>query len=331
MKNYIKLFEEFDPLSPDDERELRRMGFGQFSWTVHLAVDEYRAASFTPEEIKAEVIKGITEPGLNDAGDYQIDLDSIQMGNWDPADWNDFDPSEDGYPDGADLTLTLTLTSDTDDWNEVYDWVQNSLIRYSRCLDDIISIDLDETANENLTSDDERELRRMGFGATNINWDVELEIEFDAAHDTDSEYIKGVFMGWLPDINSISDEFKVQEDSVDIDEWTEEDYVIQDDEVPTEDDIDRMRKPKLLDLIDELDLEVDTDDATREKLGDLRDLIKMAIEDHGFGEMNYGLSNFIRFRLLTSTDNADEVSKWIEENIIDGRVLNDINSLERVD
>ena len=184
--------------------------------------------------------------------------------------------------------------------------------------------------NENLDGDEDRRLRDLGLAPT--DWAVELEIEFDQAHQSTPEYIKSILIGWLPEINSISSDFQIQEDSVDIDEWTEEDYVIQDDEVPTEDDIDRMKKPKLLDLIDELGLDVDTDDATRERLSGLRDLIKQAIEDHGFSEMNYGQRDFIRFTLSTATDNEDAVRKWIDENIIgSGRVFNYIENLERVD
>lgn len=141
MKNYIKLFEEFDSLSPEDTSDLRSMGFGSFSWRVHLSIDEYRAASFTPEEIETQIIEEITGQGLHHAGEYQIELASIKIGNWDPNDWNDFDPDEDGYPDGADVTVTFTLNSYTEDYNKVWDWVQSSLMRYSRCLDDIISID----------------------------------------------------------------------------------------------------------------------------------------------------------------------------------------------
>ena len=184
---------------------------------------------------------------------------------------------------------------------------------------------------EPLSPEETGELGRMGFAVTGVNWDVELEVELDSAYNTNSEYIKSIFMDWLPDINGTDPNFQVQEDSVDIDEWTEEDYMTQDDEIPTEDDIDRMRKPALLDLIGDLDLDVDFDEAAQARLGELRDLIKQAIEDHGFGEMNYALTNCIRFRLSTSTDNEDEVRKWIDANIIgSGRVFNDINSLERV-
>ena len=184
--------------------------------------------------------------------------------------------------------------------------------------------------NESLDRDDVRRLRDLGLAPT--DWDVELEIEWDQAHQSTPEYIKSILIGWLPEINSISSDFQIQEDSVDIDEWTEEDYVGQSDEIPTDGDIDQMKKPKLLDLIDELDLDVDTDDATRERLGDLRDLIKMAIEDHGFSEMNYDQRNFIRFTLSTATDNEDAVRKWIDETITGGgRVFTDIESLERVD
>jgi hypothetical protein len=182
-----------------------------------------------------------------------------------------------------------------------------------------------------LSPDDEQELRRMGFAVGSTNWEVELEIEFDQAHQSEPEYIKSIFIEWLPEINSISDEFKIQEDSVDIDEWTEEDYVLQDDEIPTEDEIGQMRKPKLLDLIDELELDVDTTEATRAGLGELRDLITTAIEDLGFGSMNYGQRNFIRFTISTVTDDEDDIRKWIDANIIgDGRVFNGIENLERV-
>jgi len=183
--------------------------------------------------------------------------------------------------------------------------------------------------NESLTKDEEARLKELGLAPT--DWAVELEIEWDHAHQSTPEYTKSILIGHLPEINSISSDFQIQEDSVDIDEWTEEDYVSQDDEVPTEDDIDRMRKPKLLDLIDELDLDVDTDDATRERLDDLRDLIKMAIEDQGFSEMNYDQRNFIRFTLSTATDNEDEVQNWINTNVTDNRVFTYIESLERVD
>jgi hypothetical protein len=177
---------------------------------------------------------------------------------------------------------------------------------------------------------DDAELRDMGF-YKKIDWEVELEIEFSQASQSEPDYIKSVFIGWLPEINSDKSEFEVHEDSVDIDEWTEEDYLTQDDEIPTDDDIDQMRKPKLLDLIQELDLEVDTDDATKTALGELRDLVKLAIEDHGFGEMNYGQRNFIRFTLSTVTDNENDVSAWIDTTILgSGRVFNSIENLERV-
>jgi hypothetical protein len=183
--------------------------------------------------------------------------------------------------------------------------------------------------NESLDRDDIRRLRELGLAPT--DWAVELEIEFDQAYQGTPEYIKSIFIGWLPEINSISSDFQVKEDSVDIDEWTEEDYVLQDDEIPTEDDISQMRKPKLLDLIDELELDVDTTEATRAGLGELRDLITTAIEDLGFGSMNYGQRNFIRFTIETSTNNEAEVRNWIKTNVTDSRVFTDIESLERVD
>ena len=183
--------------------------------------------------------------------------------------------------------------------------------------------------NESLDRDDIRRLRELGLAPT--DWAVELEIDFDQACQSEPEYIKSIFIGWLPEINSISSDFQVKEDSVDIDEWTEEDYVLQDDEIPTEDEIGQMRKPKLLDLIDELELDVDTTEATRAGLGELRDLITTAIEDLGFGSMNYGQRNFIRFTIETATNNEAEVRNWIETNVTDSRVFTDIESLERVD
>jgi hypothetical protein len=183
--------------------------------------------------------------------------------------------------------------------------------------------------NESLDRDDIRRLRELGLAPT--DWEVELEIDFDQACQSEPEYIKSIFIGWLPEINSISSDFQVKEDSVDIDEWTEEDYVLQDDEIPTEDEIGQMRKPKLLDLIDELELDVDTTEATRAGLGELRDLITTAIEDLGFGSMNYGQRNFIRFTIETATNNEAEVRNWIETNVTDSRVFTDIESLERVD
>jgi hypothetical protein len=183
--------------------------------------------------------------------------------------------------------------------------------------------------NESLDRDDIRRLRELGLAPT--DWEVELEIEFDQACQSEPEYIKSIFIGWLPEINSISSDFQVKEDSVDIDEWTEEDYVLQDDEIPTEDEIGQMRKPKLLDLIDELELDVDTTEATRAGLGELRDLITTAIEDLGFGSMNYDQRNFIRFTIETATNNEAEVRNWIETNVTDSRVFTDIESLERVD
>jgi hypothetical protein len=186
-----------------------------------------------------------------------------------------------------------------------------------------------EFINESLDKDVARSLRELGLAPT--DWAVELEIEFDQASQSEPEYIKSIFIGWLPEINSISSDFQVKEDSVDIDEWTEEDYVLQDDEIPTEDEIGQMRKPKLLDLIDELELDVDTTEATRAGLGELRDLITTAIEDLGFGSMNYGQRNFIRFTISTATDNEAEVRNWIETNVTDSRVFTDIENLERVD
>jgi hypothetical protein len=183
--------------------------------------------------------------------------------------------------------------------------------------------------NESLDRDDIRRLRELGLAPT--DWEVELEIDFDQACQSEPEYIKSIFIGWLPEINSISSDFQVKEDSVDIDEWTEEDYVLQDDEIPTEDEIGQMRKPKLLDLIDELELDVDTTEATRAGLGELRDLITTAIEDLGFGSMNYDQRNFIRFTIETATNNEAEVRNWIETNVTDSRVFTDIESLERVD
>ena len=184
--------------------------------------------------------------------------------------------------------------------------------------------------NESLDRDDIRRLRELGLAPT--DWAVELEIEFDQAYQGTPEYIKSILIGWLPEINSISSDFQIKEDSVDIDEWTNADYGIQDDEIPTEDDISQMRKPKLLDLIDELELDVDTTEATRAGLGELRDLITTAIEDLGFGSMNYGQRNFIRFTLSTATNNEDKVRNWIDETITGGgRVFTDIESLERVD
>ena len=183
--------------------------------------------------------------------------------------------------------------------------------------------------NESLDRDDIRRLRELGLAPT--DWEVELEIDFDQACQSEPEYIKSIFIGWLPEINSISSDFQVKEDSVDIDEWTEEDYVLQDDEIPTEDEIGQMRKPKLLDLIDELELDVDTTEATRAGLGELRDLITTAIEDLGFGSMNYGQRNFIRFTIETATNNEAEVRNWIKTNVTDSRVFTDIESLERVD
>jgi hypothetical protein len=183
--------------------------------------------------------------------------------------------------------------------------------------------------NESLDTADVRRLRELGLAPT--DWAVELEIDFDQACQSEPEYIKSIFIGWLPEINSISSDFQVKEDSVDIDEWTEEDYVLQDDEIPTEDEIGQMRKPKLLDLIDELELDVDTTEATRAGLGELRDLITTAIEDLGFGSMNYGQRNFIRFTIETATNNEAEVRNWIETNVTDSRVFTDIESLERVD
>ena len=186
-----------------------------------------------------------------------------------------------------------------------------------------------EFINESLDKDVARKLRELGLAPT--DWAVELEIEFDKARQSEPEYIKSIFIGWLPEINSISSDFQVKEDSVDIDEWTEEDYVLQDDEIPTEDEIGQMRKPKLLDLIDELELDVDTTEATRAGLGELRDIITTAIEDLGFGSMNYGQRNFIRFTIATATDNEAEVRNWIETNVTDSRVFTDIENLERVD
>jgi hypothetical protein len=186
-----------------------------------------------------------------------------------------------------------------------------------------------EFINESLDKDVARKLRELGLAPT--DWAVELEIEFDKARQSEPEYIKSIFIGWLPEINSISSDFQVKEDSVDIDEWTEEDYVLQDDEIPTEDEIGQMRKPKLLDLIDDLELDVDTTEATRAGLGELRDLITTAIEDLGFGSMNYGQRNFIRFTISTATDNEAEVRNWIETNVTDSRVFTDIENLERVD
>jgi hypothetical protein len=184
--------------------------------------------------------------------------------------------------------------------------------------------------NESLDRDDIRRLRELGLAPT--DWAVELEIEFDQAYQGTPEYIKSILIGWLPEINSISSDFQIKEDSVDIDEWTDADYGIQDDEIPTEDDISQMRKPKLLDLIDELELDVDTTEATRAGLGELRDLITTAIEDLGFGSMNYDQRNFIRFILSTATNNEDKVRNWIDETITGGgRVFTDIESLERVD
>jgi hypothetical protein len=186
-----------------------------------------------------------------------------------------------------------------------------------------------EFINESLDKDVARSLRLLGLAPT--DWAVELEIDFDKARQREPEYIKSIFIGWLPEINSISSDFQVKEDSVDIDEWTEEDYVLQDDEIPTEDEIGQMRKPKLLDLIDELELDVDTTEATRAGLGELRDIITTAIEDLGFGSMNYGQRNFIRFTIATATDNEAEVRNWIETNVTDSRVFTDIENLERVD
>jgi hypothetical protein len=186
-----------------------------------------------------------------------------------------------------------------------------------------------EFINESLDKDVARKLRELGLAPT--DWAVELEIEFDKARQSEPEYIKSIFIGWLPEINSISSDFQVKEDSVDIDEWTEEDYVLQDDEIPTEDEIGQMRKPKLLDLIDDLELDVDTTEATRAGLGELRDLITTAIVDLGFGSMNYGQRNFIRFTISTATDNEAEVRNWIETNVTDSRVFTDIENLERVD
>jgi hypothetical protein len=178
--------------------------------------------------------------------------------------------------------------------------------------------------NESLTGDEEGRLRELGLL---IDWDVELEIEFDQACQSEPEYIKSKLIEWLPEINSVSSDFQVKEDSVDIDEWTEEDYVSRDDEIPTEDEIDQMRKPELLDLIDELGLDVDT----KERLGELIDLVKQAIEDQGFDSMNYDQRNFIRFTIVTTTDNQDEVHNWIETNIVgNGRVFSGIEELERV-
>lgn len=328
MKNYIKLFEEFEPLGPDDEEELMSMGIGDKKQrALRILKNLFQDLGMSTD---LELVEPSDDPEIGDYFSWNAFPDEM-----DPIGISINDEGEVGFSwDANPLPVSANTEFEARDMAMALNPhpVQVDLIT----REDITKIcnDIREEYGdmyENLDSEEERELRSMGFGANNISWEVELEIDFDQAHQSEPEYIKSIFIGWLPEINSISDEFRVQEDSVDIDEWTEKDYLIQDDEVPTDDDIDQMRKPVLLALIDDLGLDVDADEATRASLGEVRDLIKQAIEDHGFSEMNYGQRDFIRFRLLTATENQDEVSKWIVENIIgSGRLFSDLNSLERV-
>lgn len=187
---------------------------------------------------------------------------------------------------------------------------------------------------ENFDGDEDQDiaaLRGLGLAKAWTTWNVELEIEFDYAVQTTPEEVKSVFVGWIPEINQIDPDFEVLADSVEIDEWTEEDYMSRPDGLPEGDEVDTMRKPDLLDLIDSYGLELDEDDPTRLKLADLRDAIKMAIEETGFGDINYDQRNFLRFTMKTISNDEAEVSAWIEENVIgSGRVVNSIETLERM-
>ena len=144
--------------------------------------------------------------------------------------------------------------------------------------------------NEN-EDEERRKLAKLGLAP--VSWEVELEIDWGQAAQNTPDEIKNILVNWLTDINMMPEEYYLVPETIDIDEWTEDDYL---NEAP----------------LPPMDSDEDEDD-----------------EDYRMP--NYGQRNFIRFVLKTKTSNEKIVSAWIEEMIIgSGRVFTSIENIEEV-
>ena len=151
--------------------------------------------------------------------------------------------------------------------------------------------------NEN-EDEERRELARLGLEP--VSWEVELEIDWGQAAQNTPDGIKNILVNWLTDINMMPEEYYLVPETIDIDEWTEDDYLMDSDE----------------DEDDEDDYVMDSDEDE---------------DDEDYRMPNYGQRNFIRFVLKTKTSNEKIVSAWIEEMIIgSGRVFTSIENIEEV-
>lgn len=87
--------------------------------------------------------------------------------------------------------------------------------------------------NEN-EDEDRRELARLGLEP--VSWEVELEIDWGQAAQNTPDGIKNILVNYLTDINMMPDEYYLVPETIDIDEWTEEDYVMDSDEDEDDED-----------------------------------------------------------------------------------------------
>ena len=180
---------------------------------------------------------------------------------------------------------------------------------------------------ENYTRDEQDRLKDLGLGY--FDWRAELEIDYGQASQNTSATIQSILIDRLPQINAISPDFQIAEDSIGIDEWEEADFLTQNTDLPDQDEIAGMRKSQLLNLIEEFDLDVDYDEAAQARLGELKELVIQAIEDSS--EIDYSPRNAIRFTVRTKSNSEQEVTDWIESNVVEDRVFTDIIDLEKID
>jgi hypothetical protein len=88
--------------------------------------------------------------------------------------------------------------------------------------------------NEN-DDEERRELAKLGLGP--VSWEVELEIDWGQAAQNTPDGIKNILVNYLTDINMMPEEYYLVPETIDIDEWTEDDYVMdseedEDDDMP---------------------------------------------------------------------------------------------------
>lgn len=174
---------------------------------------------------------------------------------------------------------------------------------------------------------EEAQLRALGLG--HFDWRAEIEIDFYQAGQNDPEEIEAILRSWLPAINAESPAFQLVEDSIDIDEWQDSDFLKPLDGLPTPDQLADMSTPELLAVIDEFGLEVEPAEADEADEAELLELVQQAVE----ASIEIDYSSIATLRLVVRSRSASEaaVTEWLETALIgDGRVFSAVLQVEAV-